>query len=266
MTTMAVLYLRDLGQPLGAMSTTIPGDLPPLDQTSELRVGVPALASLAGPTPGPLIPHPITVEGSELAVAQLETEFDDPLEVFQWRVVETPGPGTTVERRLERLGTGRVILTGTTSGPQLLLDVPRLGSQTKLDYEVRSLAGLHLRGNLDFGGTSDARMKVPVPVPDMSDWVVLVKGYAPAAPIRLRITRGGTGPAKGTELTLRVPRREDELELDITVPAPSGPAVPDKVTFAVSDTRQVAKVTVTGNETINVTVEGYPPVTVPALP
>ena len=264
MTTMAVLYLRHLGQPLGAMSTTIPGDLPPLDQTSKLRVGVPALASLAGPAPGPLVPHPITVEGGELAIAQLEAEFDDPLEVFQWRVVETTGPGTTVQRRLDRLGTGRVILTGTTSGPELLLDVPKLGSETKLDYEVRSLAGLHLKSHLDFG--TNARETTPVQVPDMGDWVVLVKGYAPAAPIRLSITRGGIGTDKGKVLTLTVPRRENELELGVTVPTPVGPAVPAKVTFAVSDIKKVAQVKVSLNQAVNVFVEGYPPVTVPALP
>lgn len=262
MTSMAVLYLSDSGQPLGAASTTVPGDLPPLDKASRLRVGVPVPVSLAAPPPAPLVPHPITVEGNELALAQLEAEFDDPLEVFHWRVVETPRPGTTVDRRLDRLGAGRVILTGTTSGPDLLLDVPRLGSELRLDYEVRSQAGLHLKTHLDFGAT-DARKTAPVLVPDMGDWVVLVKGYGPAAPVRLSITRGNTG---GLELTLKVPRREDELELNYRVVEASGPVTTGKVLFTGTAPETQATVQVAKNEQVNVFVDGYPPAAVPPVP
>jgi hypothetical protein len=264
MTTMAVLYLKQLGLPLGALSTTVPGDPPQLDQAAKFQVGVPVPDPLAVPAPGPLVPHPVTVEGGELAMAQLEAEFDDPLEVFQWRVVETTGPGTTVQRRLDRVGTGRVIVTGTTSGTELLIDVPRLGSEADLDFQVRNQAGLQASGRIIFG--SDNRKTASAQVPDTGDYVVFVEGYPPAVPVRLSVTRGDTG-GKGKELTLEIPKLGDKLQLKYEVhyhPDTSTPAdLSGTVNFPANDSKTTKKVSV-DNKALDVIVEGYPPATVPA--
>ncbi len=264
MTAMTVLYLSKLGQPLGALSTTVAGDPPPLGQASTFRVTVPVPEPLAAPPPGPPVPHPITVGRGAVALAVLEAEFDDPLEVFQWRVVTTPGPGTTVQHRLDRLGTGRVTATGTTSDLDLLIDVPKLGNELELDLEVRNEAGVLRSEKLVFG-TNDARKTATVRVPDAGDYVVLVKGYPPVVPVRLSVTRGGTGANLGKELLLDVPRLGDKLLLRYEARRGTVRRSGD-IRFAATDTRKQVTVNLPDKLAFDVTVEGFPTVTVPAAP
>jgi hypothetical protein len=264
MTTMAVLYLSKLGQPLGALSTTLPGDPPQLAPTSTLRVAVPVPDPLAGPPPILPILHSITVGSGDVAVAMVEAEFDDPLEVFQWRVVTTPGPGTTVQHRLDRVGTGQVTVTGTTSSPELLLDVPKLGNELELYLEIRNEAGELHSERLVFG-TNDTSKTTTVRVDDIGDYVVLVKGYAPVVPVRLSVTRGGTGPNQGKELVLDVPKRSDTLRLRYEARRGSVRRAGD-IRFATTDARKQVTVTLPNTNAFDVFVEGFPSVTVPAFP
>jgi hypothetical protein len=190
MTAMVVLYVRSLGQPLGALSTVVPGEVPPLGQASTFLVALPIADPLSPPTMppapppplGPPLPRPVTVDRDDVRLAAVEAEFDDPLEVFQWRVVTTTGPDGTEQHRLDRLGSGRVKVTrqgsGTTANREIALEVPRLGSEPELDYEVRNEAGVKKTSKLDFGGTGDTRRDT-VLMPDTEAVVVLVEGYAP---------------------------------------------------------------------------------------
>jgi hypothetical protein len=257
---MAVLYLRELGQPLAALSTTVPGDPPTLAQgATTLRMAVPLPDP---PFSGPLLPRPITVARNNLAVAQVDAEFEDPLEVFQWRVVTRQAPDGTQRQSLERLG-GRDATVGTTSGLDLLIDVPRLGNQQELAFEVRNEAGLSILGTLVFG-TNETRKTAPVNVPQTGDWLVFIEGYPPLMPAQLTVTRGGTGTAAGTELILNIPRLGDRPQLAYEIRQTGQPAIEDTVNFGPADTRRIITRTVT-KVACDVTVDGFPPIVVAAV-
>jgi hypothetical protein len=257
MTSMAILYLRKLGQPLGALSTTVPGDPPVLGPASTQRVAVPVPDPSAA---GPSIPRPVTFERDDLAVVVLEAEFDDPLDVFQWRVVTTQGTDGSEQHHLDRLGTGKVIATGTSSGLDLLLDVPKLGDEARLDFEVRNQVGVTRSGTLVFGA-NDTRQKTNVNVPDTGVYVVFVEGYPPTVPARLTVTRT---PAAGQDLLLDVPRLGDKLQLPYEVRSTVTQAA--VLNFAPADARQTVTVVMPDKSAADVIVEGYPPMTVPAVP
>jgi hypothetical protein len=175
MSSMVVLYLRTLGQPLGALSTTVPGDLPDLGEAATVRMALPI------PNPGtssPSYPRPVTVARNDLAIANLDAEFDDPMDVFEWRVITTQGPDGKERRNLDRLGTGLVTVTRSTSGRDLELNVPKLGNQSQLNFEVRNEAGVKRTGVIIFG-SNETKKKVPVSVPDKSAYLIFVEGYSP---------------------------------------------------------------------------------------
>jgi hypothetical protein len=258
MSSLAVLYLPRLGQPLAALSTTVLGDPPALvTGATTLRIAVPLPDP---PFSGSLIPRPITVARNNLAIAQVDTEFEDPLEVFQWRVVTSQDPDGTQHQSLERLG-GRDATVGTTSGLDLLVDVPRLGNHEELAFEVRNEAGMSILGTLVFG--SETRKTAPVNVPQSGDWLVFIEGYPPLMPAQLTVTRGGTGAAADKELTLDIPRLGDRPQLAYKIRQTGQPAIEDTVDFGPADTRQIITRTVTA-AACDVTVEGFPPIVVAA--
>lgn len=183
MTALAVLYLKSIGQPLGALSTTVPGGDPPsLSPAPTLRVALP-IPKPPNP-PGSPVPRPITVKRGDVALVEVEADFDDPLEVFQWRLVTTTGPDGKDQHRLDRLGAGQVEVTrqrlGTPPNSKLRLKikVPKLGSETALDLEVRDDAGQLTTRRLVFKSNDPEQTQVVVD--DGIDHVVLVQGYAPA--------------------------------------------------------------------------------------
>jgi hypothetical protein len=181
MTAMVVLYLRSIGQPLGALSTVVPGELPPLGRASTLRLALPIPTTPQLPTDplGPPLPRPLTIEGNDVRLAAVEAEFNDPREVFQWRVLTTTGPDGKEQHRLDRLGSGRVKASRQATGSNVIeLEVPQLASDLQLDYEVRNEAGTKKTGRLNFRATDDKKTDT-VPMPDDEAVVVLVEGYAP---------------------------------------------------------------------------------------
>jgi hypothetical protein len=178
MSSMLVLYLRRLGQPLGALATTVPSDPPDLGEIATLRVAVPLPDRQS---PGELIPTPITVARDDLAVANVDAEFDDPLEVPKWRVITSKAPDGTEQRQLERFGAGSVLVTPDTSEGSVTIDVPKLGNNVRLEFQVRSPAGTTVSGALDFG-PNDAAKSATVPVLEPDNCVVFVEGYLPAVP------------------------------------------------------------------------------------
>jgi len=265
MTDMAVLYLKQLGLPLGALSTTVPGDPPQLDPTITFHISVPIPDPQAASGSGAPILHLITASGGDLAMAAVQAEFADPLEVFGWRVVQVQGPGTTVQRRLDRLSTGRVTVGGTTSGTELrlLLDVPKLGNEQDLEFQVASKDGLRPSEHIVFGSTETSKT-ASVQLPDRDDYVVFVEGYRPEVPVRLSAVRVDVGSALGTGIELTVPKLGDKVGLKFEVRRSDGSKLEGTLTFAgvtevVKTVKPVAK-----NEDVDVVVEGYPPVTVPA--
>ena len=167
MTAMTVLYARQTGHPLGALTTTVPGEPPSLDPSATLQLPVPVTGN------GPPF---LTVNGSDLAIAALDADFTDPLDVFGWRVVTTPGPDGQPRSRLDRLATASI--TAERAGTQLTLTVPRLGNTERLAYEVRNEDGLIAGGALLFAPADDAK-EVKLPVPDHGRPLVLVEGYPP---------------------------------------------------------------------------------------
>ena len=265
MTDMAVLYLRELGQPLGALSTTVPGDPPPLDQAVIFHVSVPIPDPQAASGSGSPVLHPITAAGGDLAMAAVQAEFNDPLEVFGWRVVQTQAPSTTVQHRLDRLSTGRVTVGGTTSGTELLLllDVPKLGNEQDLEFRVASKDGLRPREHIVFGPVETSKT-ASVQLPDRDDYVVFVEGYRPEVPVRMSAVRVDVGSALGTGIKLTVPKLGDKVGLKFEVRRSDGSKLEGTLTFAgVTEVTHTAS-PVAKNEVIDVVVEGYPPVTIPA--
>ena len=178
MSSMFVLYLRKLGQPLGALATTVPSEPPDLGAIDTVRVAVPLPDRQS---PGELIPTPITVARDDLAVAKLDAEFDDPLEVFEWRVITSQTPDGTQQRQLDRFGTGSVVVTADSSEGSVTIDVPKLGNNVRLELEVRSPDGATVSRALDFG-PNDATKSATVPVLEPDNCVVFVEGYLPAVP------------------------------------------------------------------------------------
>jgi hypothetical protein len=173
---MVVLYLRNLGQPLGALTTTVPSDLPEIGDIATLPVAV-LLPSTSGPS---LVP--ITVARNDLAIARLDAEFDNPLDVFGWRVITSQGVDGKEQRRLDRLGTGSVTVTGSKFGPSLQITVPKLGNESQLNFEVRNGAGVKQDGVINFPTNNAETVPVSVPQTPNSQYVVLVQGYRPATP------------------------------------------------------------------------------------
>jgi hypothetical protein len=186
MTAMLVLYARRTGQTLGAATTTVSGDVPSLDGLVSVRVSVPipdppngtvlVPAAAAAPPPPPPPPRPLIVERDDLSLVQVEAEFDDPLQVFAWRVVVETAPDGTRKPRLDRLATGAV--TATRTATDLTFDVPRLGNAQELAFEVRNAAGLLHEGRLVFT-VDEPKKSHTVTVPDEAGPVVMVEGYPP---------------------------------------------------------------------------------------
>ena len=97
MTALTVLYARHTGLPLATLTTIIPGDPPSLDPSATLRLSPPmAAAQPLSPNPlkppSELHPWPLTLQAADLAIATVEAEFDDPVDVFEWQVVTTTTP------------------------------------------------------------------------------------------------------------------------------------------------------------------------------
>jgi hypothetical protein len=178
MSSLVVLYLRRLGQPLGALATTVPSDPPDLGEIATVRVPVPLPDR---ESPDQLVPTPITVARDDLAIANIDAEFRNPREVFGWRVITSQTPEGKEQRQLDRFGTGSVVVTPDSSESSVTIDVPKLGNNLRLEFEVRSQAGASVYGALDFG-PNDARKQTTVPVSDPDDCVVFVQGYLPAVP------------------------------------------------------------------------------------
>jgi hypothetical protein len=178
MTAMLVLYARRTGQTLGAATTAVPGDVPSLDGLVSVQVSVPIPESdgaiLVAALP-PLSPRPLTLKREDVSLALLEAEFDDPLQVFAWRVVVETAPDGTRKPRLDRLATGAV--TATRTATQLTLVVPRLGTTPELAFEVRNVAGLLLESRLVYADEKPKTQEVTVP--DEAGLVVMVEGYPP---------------------------------------------------------------------------------------
>jgi len=174
MTALLVLYAPRTGQTLGAATTTVPGEVPSLDGLASVRVSVPIPdpANAAPPPP----PRPLTVARDDLAIALLEAEFEDPLRVFDWRVLVETAPDGTSKPRLDRLATG--VVQATRRGTTLTLVVPRLGNAEVLAYEVRDTGGLIEEGRLRFGPNETTKDR-PVTVPEVDPLVAMVTGYAP---------------------------------------------------------------------------------------
>jgi hypothetical protein len=172
MTAMAVLSTRRTGHTLGALVTAVPGDPPSLEAVDSYR-----LQLLIGN-----VSHALTVERADLAVASLEAEFDDPTEVFGWRVATAPGPDGRPQPRLDRPSSTAVTITrGTAAAPPGTITVPRFGSLERLAFEVRNKDGLVDSGALTFAST-DTTKSAPFTDPDpTAPIVVLVEGYTPQA-------------------------------------------------------------------------------------
>jgi hypothetical protein len=167
MTAMVVLYTRRTGHPLGALATAVPGDLPTLEAAGSYRLQVPIGT----------VSHPIAVEGTDLAIASLEAEFDDPIDVFGWRVATAPGPDGQPQPRLDQPAASAVLTI--TRGPGATITAPRFGSLDRLAFEVRNEQGLVDSGRLTFAPT-DTTKAAPITDPG-GTVVVLVEGYAPRA-------------------------------------------------------------------------------------
>jgi hypothetical protein len=183
MTALTVLYLKHTRHPLAALTTAVPGAPPSLDPSATLRLSPPVATAQNFPIPTPPVApgsvrtRQLTLKGADVAIAVVEAEFDDPLEVFEWRVVTTTAPDGTTQYRLDRMVTvqiGANLQAGTT----LKLEVPRLGGHDQLQYEVHETSGMVASGTLAFPTTASAQATLTVPGHDPP--VVLVEGYPPA--------------------------------------------------------------------------------------
>lgn len=170
MSAMVVLYTRRTGHTLGALATAVPGDPPSLEAADSYRLQVPIGTAT----------HPITVERTDLAVASLEAEFDDPIEVFGWRVATAPGPDGKPQPRLDQPASTGFKLTPDAGPPvKTIIEVDRFGSLTQLAYEARDKDGLVASGTLTFA-PADTKKSASFENPG-GPFVILVKGYAPQA-------------------------------------------------------------------------------------
>jgi hypothetical protein len=169
MTAMVVLYTRRTGHTLGAVATAVPGDPPSLEAADSYR-----LQLLIG-----TVSHPITVERADLAVASLEAEFDDPTEVFGWRVATAPGPDGQPQPRLDRPSSTPFALQPPPPTATRTIVVDRFGSLNRLAYEVRNEDRVVASGALEFA-PADTSKSATFANPG-GRFVILVEGYAPQA-------------------------------------------------------------------------------------
>jgi hypothetical protein len=196
MTALTVLYARRTGLPLAALTTAVPGNLPALDPLATVRLSPPVAAAqmvnLTGPptTPPPGLPRTLTIAASDLGIAAVEAEFDDPLDVFGWQVVSTPAPDGTTRYRLDQLAGPLVRANLVTATNLLTLEVPQLGNNLQLNFDVYEAAGQLDSGQLTFPSNNPAPATKSVSVPSQSRPIVLVEGY----PLALALVDGNVPP------------------------------------------------------------------------
>jgi hypothetical protein len=181
---MSVVYAEHTGHAVGALAATVPAGTPSIAGLRSLEVPFqpvrPAPAGLA-----PLSFDTMTFLDGELKVAELQPDFADPLEIFEWRVVSTQTPGGE-QRTLDRLVTGVVTITRTTA-TELTVDVDRLGpvgQRLLLPIDVRTAAGRVSAVRLEFG-QADTTASIPVSIPAAvltGSLIVLAEGYKPRIP------------------------------------------------------------------------------------
>lgn len=196
MTALSVLYARRTRLPLAALTTTVSGNPPSLDPSITVRLSLPVAAAqmvpLTGPptTPAPGLPRTLTIAASDLAIAAVDAEFDDPLEVFGWQVVTTPAPDGTTRYRLDQLAGPLVRANLVTATKLLRLEVPQLGNNLQLNFDIYDAAGQLDSGQLTFPLNNPAPATKSVSVPSQSRPIVLVEGY----PLALALVDGVLPP------------------------------------------------------------------------
>jgi len=194
MTALTVLYARRTRLPLAALTTTATGNPPTLDPSATVRLSPPvAVAQTPGtppppPPPTPGLPRTLTIPAADLAIAAVDAEFDDPLEVFGWQVVITTAPDGTTHYRLDQLAVPLVAADLDTTHNQLKLEVPQLGNVPQLKFDVYEAAGQVSSGSLTF--TANNPVTISVSVPGQSPPVVLVEGY----PLAVALADGNPPP------------------------------------------------------------------------
>jgi hypothetical protein len=192
MTALTVLYARRTRLPLAALTTTVTGNLPALDPSATVRLSPPvAVAQKPGtapppPPPKPGLPRTLTIPAADLAIAAVEAEFDDPLEVFGWQVVITTAPDGTTHYRLDQLAVPLVAADLDTATHQLKLEVPQLGNLPQLNFDVYGAAGQVGSGCLTFSSNNPKPATISLSVPGQSPPVILVEGY----PLALALADG----------------------------------------------------------------------------
>jgi len=192
MTALIVLYARRTRLPLAALTTAVPGNPPSLDPSVMVRLSPPVaaaqtLGSTGSPTtPSPGKPRTLTISAGDLAIAAVEAEFDDPFEVFGWQVVITTGPDGTTHYRLDQLAVPSVAADLDTVTKKLKLEVPQLGSNLQLKFDVYEADGQVGSGTLTFPSNNPNPATISVSVPGKSPPVVLVEGY----PLALALASG----------------------------------------------------------------------------
>lgn len=180
MTALTVLYARRTGLPLAALTTTVPGDLPALDPSATVRLSPPVavaqkLNSVGPPQPG--LPRTFTVPAGDLAIAAVEAEFADPLEVFGWQVVSTTTPDGATHYHLDQLAAPLVAADLDSATNRLTLRVPPLGNLLKLHYDVYGAVGQVSSSILTFSSSNPKPAKTILSVPGQNRLIVLVEGY-----------------------------------------------------------------------------------------
>jgi hypothetical protein len=195
MTALSVLYARRTRLPLAALTTTVSGNPPSLDPSITVRLSPPVAAAqtvpLIGPptTPAPGLPRTLTIAAADLAIAAVDAEFDDPLEVFGWQVVTTPAPDGTTRYRLDQLA-GPLVRANVDTANLLTLEVPQLGTNLQLNFDVYDAAGQLDSGQLTFPLNNPAPATKSISVPSQSRPIVLVEGY----PLALARVNGNVPP------------------------------------------------------------------------
>jgi hypothetical protein len=259
MSALTVLYLRTLGHPLGALSTTVAGELPALGQ-ADLRVAVPVSD---WPGQNLAIPRSFVVAPGDLAIVAVEAEFDEPPDVFAWRVVTTRNPDNTEQHHLERVGTGTVVATCTSPGGSLLLDVPRFGNESRLQFRMIEPDGETVSGVLDFAN-GDTRKIVAITIPNSSTAVAFVERYPPAIPVQLIVSRFRVGAKNNIRLDAH--RVGDRQRLHYEISGGGQPTIAQDLIFGPGDSRKIATEEVSDAAARDVAVDGYPTVSLPAGP
>ena len=170
-----MLYIKSTGHGIGALATT-PADLPSLEGIATLEVPVrvdnPAV-------PKAIAPNTLVFDVGELVLASVETEFTDPIEIFDWRVVETKVANGLIERRLEQSLSGGVTATRmpVPADTTIEITVNRIGIIQQLEIEVRTATEQIATRKALFPTTDPVKVTVPsVPTVQLT---VLVEGYKP---------------------------------------------------------------------------------------